>query len=131
MAAESYEYRWIKNFVEPLVGLLQVNNALSTHHAAALPVSSLFNILFLHIYLYTPKQRDQADVSERVLKTLQLMFNAEPVDLVDMIGYGTIPALYSTFFRFRQHDNVLANVYGMVSVALLSLFSFNAALVHS
>jgi hypothetical protein len=53
-------------------------------------------------------------VSERVLRTLQYMFNAEPAVLVDMIGYGVIPALYSTFLRFRQHDNVLASVYGMV-----------------
>lgn len=81
MAAERYKYRWVKHFVEPLVALLQ---------------------------------RDQADVSERVIKALQLMFNAEPGVLCGMIGYGIVPALYATFLRFKQHDNVLANVYGMV-----------------
>lgn len=54
----------------------------------------------------------QVDVCERVVKTLQLQCNAEPSVLVSMMGYGLLPALYATLARFKQHDNVLANVYG-------------------
>jgi hypothetical protein len=59
-------------------------------------------------------QRDQAEVSEKVVKTLHLMFGAPPNVISEVVDYGVIPALFSCFLRFKQQDNVLASVYGVV-----------------